>query len=202
MGLLLGAAAVPAASAAPAALRDCPVKYLPANAYSVHNGYQFQADGAGRPLTALAPFGTLVEEAAGRDSACTARVGHYADPLPNYDGGHLIADSLNGPSIRENLVPMQGPKVNRNAYRYFEIAVTRCLAQYHADGLQYSITVSYPAGTDPVPHTITPLLTVRSQGVDHPVRLDIPNTDLTSAQVADLKHSVDTQTAAAGCPHK
>ncbi|MER7847414.1 DNA/RNA non-specific endonuclease [Kitasatospora sp. NPDC096077] len=202
VGVLAGSLVMPA-SAASAALLDCPGETVPSGTTTI-NGYQLHADAQGRPDSALAPAGTLVEQPGGRDSACTARVGHYADRdgLTGYDGGHLIADRFNGPSVRENLVPMQGTSVNRVVFLAFETAVVRCLRQWGAPATTYRVSAHYPNNSTLVPDQVRAQMTVTASGQPHDVDMTYPNKALSKAERDALNKDLDTQAAAAGCPKK
>ncbi|MEU5109729.1 DNA/RNA non-specific endonuclease [Streptomyces sp. NPDC021354] len=204
VGLVTGAVAVPPASAAPTAVFACPnSEYLGPGDVETYNHYTFTNDGKGRPYRAVAPYGTLIEHTADRDS-CETTVGHYAGQGAGYDGGHMIASFLNGPSRRENLVPMQGTTLNRVSYLNFERAVGRCLEQHGSANVEYEITAAYTNSTDHridlTPVTVSPKLTVNFQGSQHQIQQTFPNRVLTPNERTELLQDLDRQAAAAGCP--
>jgi len=199
VGLLGNVASPPVRATAPAEVQDCPVAYLGPYDVEHFNDYEFTNDGEGRPESAVADYGTLVRQDGGRDQRCEARVGQYAGVAAGYDGGHLIASFLNGPSIRENLVPMQGLTVNRDVYLTFERAIGRCLDKLGPGALKYTVSVLYHS-SGLVPGEIHPHLTIAVQGVHHEIELYIPNQVLDDNTRAELDEEVDQQADRAGCP--
>lgn len=76
---------------------------------------KFTTDSLGRPSRAT---GTVSPRTSTRNSNVTRRVGNIEN-RSDVDGGHLIGDSLGGPSIPNNLVEMTS-SLNRGAYAQLE----------------------------------------------------------------------------------
>lgn len=89
-------------------------------------GMEFSTDSLGRPIRAT---GTVSPGASTRDSNVTRRVGNIEN-RSDVDGGHLIGDSLGGPSISANLVEMSST-LNRGAYAQLERQLKNAAQEGH-----------------------------------------------------------------------
>jgi hypothetical protein len=110
--------------------------------------YQWSTDAEGRTIEA---GGTVkVQEFGRNDPSLQQEIGHEGRPTDV--GFHLIADSLDGPTVRLNVVPGNGkpigdgpPNLNQGAYKRFENTV-RDLASDPANKVDIRIEPRYSAG--------------------------------------------------------
>ena len=83
--------------------------------YAAEKNMQFKTDSLGRPSSAT---GRVILGKSERNSNVTRMVGNIEN-RSDVDGGHLIGDSLGGPSAPYNLVQMKS-SLNRGAYAQLE----------------------------------------------------------------------------------
>ncbi|GAA3163817.1 DNA/RNA non-specific endonuclease [Nonomuraea salmonea] len=108
--------------------------------------HTFTTDAAGRPAEAVAK--TLVDRDAPRGS-CEGKVGDWGGS-GDWQGGHLIAASFRGASMRYNLVPMRGRQINQGLMKRVENGARACLED-GGEVRDYRVRLHYPDRT-----TLTP----------------------------------------------
>ncbi|WP_312874901.1 DNA/RNA non-specific endonuclease [Actinomadura litoris] len=152
----------------------------------------FRTDARGRPKTATAK--PLAAGAGHPDPQCRADVGHFGGT--GYDGGHLIAQTLRGPTRRHNLVP-QWHTINRGIYHSFENAAKKCLAKGQVQ--VYTATVFYPrSGDSVIPDHFKTSMTVKAPNF-HAKKITLKNIPNSNANTDALKTQLDNDVKAAGC---
>ncbi|MEU7599018.1 DNA/RNA non-specific endonuclease [Streptomyces sp. NPDC039022] len=194
------AAATPAAAevATPRAEIPC-VQYLTDLAgQRVQSVWTFDIDAKGRPQKATA---LKLTEGQKPRTPCETTVGGWGGE--GFDGGHLIAASLNGVSKRVNLVPMKR-SINVGIYKDFENGAKACL-KAGKNATAYKSEVNYPDVTSVVPSSFTVSMIPKAKGAPGAgteIRLVIPNEDISTQKKTALRKKLNDGLVANGCKTK
>jgi RHS repeat-associated protein len=124
--------------------------------------YRIELDRQGRPVRATGP--AVYQPSAGRPNAPEPIAGgrRFGD-----DRGHLIAHTLGGPNVRENIVAMNR-SVNQNPGAYFEMEKwVRQQAQLHPGKVKMDVRAKY-RGNSPRPYAFDVVVTVRGKRYRNP----------------------------------
>ncbi|MFI7106695.1 DNA/RNA non-specific endonuclease [Nonomuraea sp. NPDC050227] len=160
------------------------IRHLAKNHTYKDGSRTYTTDGAGRPAQALAP--RLARKAAAR-SGCEATVGNWGGS-GDWQGGHLIASSFSGASLRYNLVPMRGRQINQGLMLRVENGARACLEAKGGAVADYRVQVHYPDGTTVIPDRIHVSMAATISGVSRRVTVTFPNATL-SARELDSWHT-------------
>ncbi|MFB4278268.1 MULTISPECIES: DNA/RNA non-specific endonuclease [unclassified Nonomuraea] len=185
-----------AGAAAPAYEPDtvpCERHLQPGRTYHA-NHHSFTTDGAGRPAEALAE--NLVARAAARGE-CEATVGDWGG-RGDWQGGHLIAASFHGVSMRYNLVPMRGRQINQGLMARVENGARACL-EGAGTVSAYRVRLHYPDRTTLVPDRIHVTLSPKISGVSRQVALTLPNRTLPAGELESWRNRITKAFQAARC---
>ncbi|MEU5863373.1 DNA/RNA non-specific endonuclease [Nonomuraea sp. NPDC047529] len=155
----------------------------------------YTTDGAGRPAQALAP--RLARKAAAR-SGCEATVGNWGGS-GDWQGGHLIASSFSGSSMRYNLVPMRGRQINQGLMLRVENGARACLAAKGGAVADYRVQVHYPDGTTVIPDRIHVSMAAKIGGVSRQVNVTFPNATLSAGDLDSWHTKIGNAFRAAHC---
>jgi hypothetical protein len=141
------------------------------------NRQTFTTDAAGRPVDALAR--TLADRDAPRGE-CEGAVGDWGG-RGDWQGGHLIAASFHGVSMRYNLVPMRGRQINQGLMARVENGARACL---EGDGsvADYRVRLRYPDRKALAPDRIHVTMTPKISGVTRRITLTLPNDTLSEKE--------------------
>ncbi len=117
----------------------------------------------------------------------TIFTGRFNSEGEDYDSGHLIADSLGGPNVVENLVPML-TTINQNpgAWRRMEEWTERCLGNSETEGIM-SIRVSYNSSATGVEKYIPTQFRVQLLLSDSPANSKIHNFSIRNSTGAPFR---------------
>lgn len=173
--LALAAATLPLTGPATATARvadDAPcVTYIKENHPYHANNATYTTDAYGRPYLAQAV--DLKAQAEPRGTCQSTDMRKWIGQ--NYDSGHLIAASLQGPDRRYNLIP-QWNDVNRKTYRILEVRAAACVRDYGGTIPNYIVQVNYPAqGGDIYPVSSTVTVRIVKNGNAHTYTDTFPN---------------------------
>lgn len=152
--------------------------------------HTFTTDAAGRPAEAVAK--TLVDRDAPRGS-CEGKVGDWGGS-GDWQGGHLIAASFRGASMRYNLVPMRGRQINQGLMKRVENGARACLED-GGEVRDYRVRLHYPDRTTLTPDTIRVSLKVASR----PVTFTLPNRTLSAEDLKSQQNGITAAFDAAPC---
>ncbi|MFI0425088.1 DNA/RNA non-specific endonuclease [Spongiactinospora sp. 9N601] len=162
--------------------------------YDTAHGYpipwSFTTAGQGRPQVATA-LGLIARDSV--HTSCIADRGNMGGS--GYDGGHLIAHTLNGVSERFNLVP-QRAHVNRGIAERFEHGAESCLRA--GTVARYEVRVTHPPGSGVAPSRFAMRMIVTVGGNRSTIATDFPNADVIPGE-QDLKNRLDDDLRLAGC---
>ncbi|MFG1694516.1 DNA/RNA non-specific endonuclease [Nonomuraea sp. NPDC049309] len=191
--LLTAAASAPALAPAPAPAKPdavpCARLLRPSATYRAYD-HTFTTDAAGRPVEAVARI--LVDRDAPRGS-CEGAVGDWGG-RGDWQGGHLIAASFRGVSMRYNLVPMRGRQINQGLMKRVENGARDCLED-GGEVRDYRVRLHYPNGTTLTPDTIRVSLKVASRLVT----VILPNRTLSAKELRSRQDGLTAAFAAAPC---
>ncbi|MFH8411322.1 DNA/RNA non-specific endonuclease [Streptomyces sp. NPDC018019] len=195
MTVVLGVPPAAAGEPVPPSAADWRVEY-PCDRYltqragqTVSSVWRYHIDAAERPDRA-----TALTLSAGKSprSKCETTVGGWGGG--GYDGGHLIASTLEGVSRRINLVPMR-KKINIGIYKVFENGAKKSIDPKDAakDQTFYQSEVAYPDAKSVVPSSFTvSMIPKKKGGTGSEIKLVIPNEDISKQKESALKRSSTT----------
>lgn len=193
-----GAAALllTAGAAAPAYTPDtapCDRHIKPEHTYHAQQ-HTFTTDDLGRPIDALAR--TLIDKDAPRGE-CEGTVGDWGGS-GDWQGGHLIAASFHGVSLRYNLVPMRGRQINQGLMKRVENGARTCL---DGDGTvaDYRVRLHYPDRTTLTPDSLHVTLSPKISGVSRQISLTLPNHAVPAKELESWQERITKAFRAARC---
>ncbi|WP_043626604.1 DNA/RNA non-specific endonuclease [Nonomuraea candida] len=158
------------------------------------NRQTFTTDDTGRPVEALAE--NLVDRSAPRGE-CQSTVGNWAG-AGDWNGGHLIAASFHGVSMRYNLVPLRGRQINQGLMKQVEDGARACL---EGDGSVsgYRVRLHYPDREALAPDRIEITLSPRVSGVSRQLTFTLPNQVLSASDFKNRQERITETFRAARC---
>ncbi|MEV0617415.1 DNA/RNA non-specific endonuclease [Nonomuraea sp. NPDC050404] len=191
-----GAAALllTAGAAAPVYKPDtvsCHPHLRPAHTYQA-NRQTFTTDDVGRPVEARAD--QLVDRSAPR-GGCQGTVGNWGGE-GDWNGGHLIAASFNGVSMRYNLVPMRGRQINQGLMKRVEDGARNCLERT-GPVRDYRVRLRYPDRTTLVPDHIE--ISLSPKGAPRQAAFAFPNRTLTAKDLRERQDGITRTFQEARC---
>ncbi len=141
----------------------------------------------------------MVEKTSPRDKTCETTVGGWGGA--GWQGGHLIASTFWGASMRYNLVPMQGTQVNQGLMKRVENGTRPCLKnKKNGDKVtDYLIRVQYPDNTTVVPDRIYVSMSPTISGTTREFKFNFPNKVTDSKDLKTLQTRMRTAFVNAGC---
>ncbi|SEH01374.1 DNA/RNA non-specific endonuclease [Nonomuraea solani] len=192
-----GAAALlfTAAASAPAYASDpapCDHHLQSGHTYHAHQ-HTFVTDSAGRPSDALAK--TLTAKAAERGE-CEKTVGNWGGE-GDWQGGHLIAASFDGVSMRYNLVPMRGRQINQGLMKRVENGARACL-EGEGTVSDYRVRPHYPDGKTITPDQVTITMSPKKGRIS----FTLPNRTLSAKELRSWQDRITKTFEETGCGKK
>jgi hypothetical protein len=171
------------------------VRHLAKNHTYKEGGHTYTTDGAGRPADALAA--KLARKTAPRTS-CEATVGNWGGQ-GDWQGGHLIASSFAGASMRYNLVPMRGRQINQGLMLRVENGARACLQVKGGTVARYRVQVHYANASTVVPDRIHVSMSATISGVSRQVTLAFPNDALSAGELKSWQTKISNAFRSAHC---
>ncbi|MFD0884875.1 DNA/RNA non-specific endonuclease, partial [Streptosporangium algeriense] len=198
-----GAATPPLTAPAPAtatarAIDDAPcVTHIKENHTYTANNATYRTDHYGRPYLARV-VGLKARKEDRGDCQKDMRLWIGA----NYDSGHLIAASLQGPDRRYNLVP-QWNNLNRKTYRILEVKAAACVRDYGGSIPEYIVQVNYPStGADIYPVSFTLSMRIEKNGKGQTYTENFANRELGDDETAAIRDRIDRSFRAVLCDRR